>query len=145
MLHPILNNINSLQTKPKENDNKQLFSLQEENVGLKKKIQTLERDLQSAHKLHRSTKNQLEGELLDLKKKLRNTEAKYSNLASTPPKTRTISVVSEETKKQLDQMIAQNKEVEEILSKSRSDYNAKVRQKFPLHRNCFSHTLRYCV
>ena len=41
--------------------------------------------------------------------------------------TRTISVVSEETKKQLDQMIAQNKELEEILAKSRSDYNAKVR------------------
>ena len=86
ILHHILNSINSLQPKPKENDNKQLFSLQEENVGLKKKIQTLEHDLQSAHKLHHSTKNQLEGELLDLKKKLRNTEAKYSNLACTPPK-----------------------------------------------------------
>lgn len=46
--------------------------------------------------------------------------------------TRTISVVSEETKKQLDQMIAQNKELEEILAKSRSDYNAKVRHKLPL-------------
>ena len=46
--------------------------------------------------------------------------------------TRTISVVSEETKKQLDQMIAQNKELEEILAKSRSDYNAKVRHKSPL-------------
>ena len=81
-----VNNIVLLQIKPKENDNKQLFSLQEENVGLKKKIQTLEHDLQSAHKLHHSTKNQLEGELLDLKKKLRDTEAKYSNLAATPPK-----------------------------------------------------------
>lgn len=29
-------------------------------------------------------------------------------------------------------MIAQNKELEEILAKSRSDYNAKVRQKCPL-------------
>ena len=81
-----LNKILSLQNKPKENDNKQLFSLQEENVGLKKKIQTLEHELQSAHKLHQSTKNQLEGELLDLKKKLRDTEAKYSSLAATPPK-----------------------------------------------------------
>ena len=77
-----------MQNKPKETDNKQLFSLQEENVGLKKKIQTLEHELQSAHKLHHSTKNQLEGELLDLKKKLRDTEAKYSNLAATPPKVR---------------------------------------------------------
>lgn len=83
---PLLNNIISLQIKPKENDKKQLFSLQEENVSLKKKIQTLEHDLQSAHKLHHGTKNQLEGELLDLKKKLRDTEAKYSNLAATPPK-----------------------------------------------------------
>lgn len=48
--------------------------------------------------------------------------------------TRTISVVSEEAKKQLDQMIAQNKELEEILAKSRSDYNAKVRRKSPLFR-----------
>ena len=85
-LTSFLNNIVSLQNKPKENDNKQLFSLQEENVGLKKKIPTLEHELQSAHKLHHSTKNQLEGELLDLKKKLRDTEAKYSNLAATPPK-----------------------------------------------------------
>lgn len=121
-----LQNAGTESIKPKEHDNKQLFSLQEENVGLKKKIQTLEHELQSSHKLHHSTKNQLEGELLDLKKKLRDTEAKYSNLAATPPKTRTISVVSEETKKQLDQMIAQNKELEEILAKSRSDYNAKV-------------------
>ena len=75
-----------MQIKPKENDNKQLFSLQGENVGLKKKIQTLEHELQSAHKLHHSTKNQLEGELLDLKKKLRDTEAKYSNLVATPPR-----------------------------------------------------------
>ena len=86
LLKSLLNNIISLQIKPKENDNKQLLSLQEENVGLKKKIQTLEHELQSAHKLHNSTKNKLEGELLDLKKKLRDTEAKYSNLAATPPK-----------------------------------------------------------
>lgn len=40
--------------------------------------------------------------------------------------TRTISVVSEETKKQLDQMIIQNKELEGLLSKTRSDNDAKV-------------------
>jgi len=40
--------------------------------------------------------------------------------------TRTISVVSEETKKQLDQMILQNKELEGLLSKTRSDNDAKV-------------------
>lgn len=111
--------------KPREN-NKQVFSLQEEVTTLKKKIQTLEHDLQSAHKLHATTKNKLEEEALNLRKKLRDTEAKYSNLAATPPKTRTISVVSEETKKKLDQMIAQNKDLEEILAKTRSDYNAKV-------------------
>ena len=71
---------------PKETDNKQLFALQEENASLKKKTQTLEHDLQSVHKLHQNTKNRLEGELLDLKKKLRDAEAKYSNLAATPPK-----------------------------------------------------------
>ncbi|KAL9975125.1 hypothetical protein ACROYT_G012243 [Oculina patagonica] len=121
-----LQNAGTGSSKPKEHDNKQLISLQEENANLKKKAQTQEHDLQSAHKLHHSTKNKLEGELLDLKKKLRDTEAKYSNLAATPPKTRTVTVVSEETKKQLDQMIAQNKELEDILAKSRSDYNAKV-------------------
>ena len=40
--------------------------------------------------------------------------------------TRTISVVSEETKKQLEQMIDQNKELETILAKTRSDHDAKV-------------------
>lgn len=111
--------------KSKEND-KQLFSLQEDNADLRKKIQGLEHEVQSANKLHLNTKNQLEDELLGVRKKLREAEAKYTNLASTPPKTRTISVVSEETKKQLDRMITQNKELEEILSRTRSDYNAKV-------------------
>ena len=41
--------------------------------------------------------------------------------------TRTISVVSEQTKKQLEQMLDQNKELEAILAKTRSDYDAKVR------------------
>ena len=45
--------------------------------------------------------------------------------------TRTVRVVSEETKKQLDQMITQNKELEDLLAKSRSDYNAKVRRHKP--------------
>ena len=63
-----------------------MFSLQEEVTTLKKKIQTLEHDLQSAHKLHVTTKNKLEEEALNLRKKLRDTEAKYSNLAATPPK-----------------------------------------------------------
>ena len=40
--------------------------------------------------------------------------------------TRTISVVSEETKKQLEKMLEQNKELETILAKTRSDYDAKV-------------------
>jgi len=111
--------------KTKENDI-QNFALQEENTNLKKKVQSLEHELQSANKLHLNSKNQLEDELLGLRKKLRDAEAKYTNLASTPPKTRTISVVSEETKKQLDQMITQNKELEELLSKRRSDHNAKV-------------------
>ena len=49
-------------------------------------------------------------------------------------KTRTISVVSEETKKKLDQMITQNKDLEELLSKTRSDHDSKVRTStdFPL-------------
>lgn len=109
----------------KETD-KQLSTLQEENINLKNKIQSLEHELQSANKLHLTTKNKLEDELLSLRKKLRDTEAKYSSLASTPPKTRTISVVSEETKKQLEQMLDQNKELETILAKTRSDYDAKV-------------------
>ena len=41
--------------------------------------------------------------------------------------TRTISVVSEQTKKQLEQMLDQNKELEAILAKTRSDCDAKVR------------------
>lgn len=120
-----LQNSESGSNKTKEND-KQLFSLQEENANFKKKVQSLEHELQSTNKLHLNTKNRLEDELLGLRKKLRDAEAKYSNLAATPPKTRTISVVSEETKKQLEQMIQQNKELEEILAKTRSDHNAKV-------------------
>jgi len=64
----------------------QNFALQEENTNLKKKVQSLEHELQSANKLHLNSKNQLEDELLGLRKKLRDAEAKYTNLASTPPK-----------------------------------------------------------
>lgn len=46
----------------------------------------MEHDLQSARKQQAHTKNKLEEEVLDLRKKLRDTEAKYSNLAATPPK-----------------------------------------------------------
>ena len=53
-------------------------------------MQSLEHELQSANKLHLTTKNKLEDELLSLRKKLRDTEAKYSSLASTPPKVCTI-------------------------------------------------------
>ena len=74
-----------MQNKTKEND-KQLFSLQEENANFKKKVQSLEHELQSTNKLHLNTKNRLDDELLGLRKKLRDAEAKYSNLAATPPK-----------------------------------------------------------
>ncbi|KAK2554469.1 Kinesin-like protein KIFC3 [Acropora cervicornis] len=110
----------------KNEDNSQMLALQDENGNLKKRVQTLEYEVQSTSKLHLNTKNQLEDELLGLRKKLRDAEARYTNLAATPPKTRTISVVSEETKKQLDQMILQNKELEGLLSKTRSDNDAKV-------------------
>ena len=63
-----------------------MFSLQEDNADLRKKIQSLEHEVQSANKLHLNTKNQLEDELLGVRKKLREAEAKYTNLASTPPK-----------------------------------------------------------
>lgn len=110
----------------KNEDNSQMLALQDENGNLKKRVQTLEYEVQSTSKLHLNTKNQLEDELLGLRKKLRDAEARYTNLAATPPKTRTISVVSEETKKQLDQMILQNKELEGLLSKTRSNNDAKV-------------------
>ena len=42
---------------------------------------------------------------------------------------KTVSIVSEETKKELKKMIAQNKELDSLLSKTRSDSNAKVRHK----------------
>lgn len=117
---PAVDNNNTNENEP------QLLALQEENGNLRKKIQTMEHEVQSSSKLHLDTKNQLEEELLGLRKKLRDAEAKYSNLAATPPKTRTISVVSEETKKQLDQMITQNKDLEELLSRTRSDHDSKI-------------------
>lgn len=60
-------------------------------------MQSLEQELQSANKLHLNSKNQLEDELLGLRKKLRDAEAKYTNLASTPPKVslRVLVVTSE--------------------------------------------------
>lgn len=37
-----------------------------------------------------------------------------------------VSVVSEETKKELDRMIVENQELKSVLSKTRSDANVKV-------------------
>ena len=39
---------------------------------------------------------------------------------------KTVSIVSEETRKELNKMIAQNKELDSLLSKTRSESSAKV-------------------
>ena len=70
----------------KNEDNSRMLALQDENGNLKKRVQTLEYEVQNASKLHLNTKNQLEDELLGLRKKLRDAEARYTNLAATPPK-----------------------------------------------------------
>ena len=63
-----------------------MLTLQDENGNLKKRVQTLEYEVQNASKLHLNTKNQLEDELLGLRKKLRDAEARYTSLVATPPK-----------------------------------------------------------
>ena len=76
----------ALQNKSNEADNQHLFALQEDNASLKKRLKSLEHEVQSSNREHLSTKNKYEEELLQLRKKVRDTEAKYTSLASTPPK-----------------------------------------------------------
>jgi predicted nucleic acid-binding Zn-ribbon protein len=53
---------------------------------LKKKIRNLEQDINTSEAAAKEAKKKTDIELMELRKKLRDTETKYTNLASTPPK-----------------------------------------------------------
>ncbi|XP_031564254.1 kinesin-like protein KIFC3 isoform X2 [Actinia tenebrosa] len=109
-----------------ENNNQSKhLQLQEENDLLKTKIRNLEQDISTLEESAKESKKKHDIELMEVRKKLRDTETKYTNLASTPPKVRMVSVVSEETKRQLDEMIKQNKDLESLLGTTRSDLSSK--------------------
>ena len=71
---------------------------------------------------------QLENEIRCTNKKKRDAEAKYINLAATPPKVqvRTVQVISEEMKKDLEEQVAQNRTLRDLLEKMKMESDAKV-------------------
>jgi len=62
------------------------MQLQEENDALKTKVRELEQELSTLEESSKETKKKGDYEMMELRKKLRDTETKYTNLASTPPK-----------------------------------------------------------
>lgn len=68
------------------NNNIKQQQLQEENDVLKSKVRDLEQELSTHEAAAKENKKKTDLEMMELRKKLRDTETKYTNLASTPPK-----------------------------------------------------------
>ena len=70
----------------------------------------------------------LEDEIKSTSKKMRDAETKYVNLAATPPKVqvRTVSVVSEEMKRKLEETEEKNRKLEDLLERTKVEHNTKV-------------------
>lgn len=71
----------------------------------------------------------LEGEVKSTSRKMRDAEAKYVNLAATPPKVhvRTVEVVSEEMKQRLEEALEQSKKQKDLLKQAETQHSLKVR------------------
>ena len=102
--------------------------LEEENKSLRQEKKDIESEMwKTQESLHHEIRK-LEEEIKTTSKKMRDAETKYVNLAATPPKVqvRTVQVVSEETKRKLDDAVAQNRKLEDLLEQTQMEYSAKV-------------------
>ena len=70
----------------------------------------------------------LEEDVKAANKKTRDAESKYINLAATPPKVqvKTVSVVSENMRKRLDELIDKNRDLETLLKQTKVEHNSTV-------------------
>ena len=102
--------------------------LEKENTNLRREKKDLETQLWQTQESLKDEIRNLEEEVKATSKKLRDTEAKYVNLAATPPKVqvRTVSVVSEEIRNRLDEQIDKNRELDILLKQTTLENNAKV-------------------
>ena len=102
--------------------------LEKENTNLRREKKDLETQLWQTQESLKDVIRNLEEEVKATSKKLRDTEAKYVNLAATPPKVqvRTVSVVSEKIRNRLDEQIDKNRELENLLKQTTLENNAKV-------------------
>ena len=74
------------QNKTRAQDQDKIQHQDEEISKLKKKIQTLEYELESKEASVREMIRKTEDDMMHMRRSLREAEAKYSNLAATPPK-----------------------------------------------------------
>ena len=102
--------------------------LEEENKNLKLEKKDLESEMWKNQANLRDEIKSLEEEIRSTSKKMRDAETKYVNLAATPPKVqvRTVQVVSEEMKRKLEETVEQNKELKDLLEKTKIEHTSQV-------------------
>ena len=102
--------------------------LEEQNKSLRQEKKDLESEMWNTKKSLRDEICRLEDEIRATNKKMRDAETKYVNLAATPPKVqvRTVQVVSEEMKRELEEAVSQNREFETLLKKAKVEHSSKV-------------------
>ncbi|XP_028405341.1 kinesin-like protein KIFC3 [Dendronephthya gigantea] len=104
--------------------------LEEQNKSLRQEKKDLENEMWKTQESLRDEIRRLEDDVRTTSKKMRDAESKYVNLAATPPKVqvRTVQVVSEELKRELEEAVSQNRKVEALLAKTKAEHNAKVQE-----------------
>lgn len=104
--------------------------LEEENKCLRQEKKDIESEMWKTQEGLRDEVRRLEDEVKSTSKKMRDAETKYVNLAATPPKVhvRTVQVVSEEMKRRLEETVAQNKKLEDLLECAKKEHAAKDSQ-----------------
>ena len=75
-----------IQNNARQQDQIKIQNLEEEASNLKKKLKTLEYEMESKNANMREIKRKHEDDMMLVRRSLRETEAKYSSLAATPPK-----------------------------------------------------------
>ncbi|XP_046840103.1 kinesin-like protein KIFC3 isoform X2 [Xenia sp. Carnegie-2017] len=107
---------------------RRLASIEKENQVLRVEREEAKSELWKTQEELGEKIRQLESEIRCTNKKKRDAEAKYINLAATPPKVqvRTVQVISEEMKKDLEEQVAQNRTLRDLLEKMKMESDAKL-------------------
>ena len=102
--------------------------LEDENKSLRQEKKDIETEMWNTQESLRREIRSLEEEIKSTSKKMRDAETKYVNLAATPPKVqvRTVQIVSEKTKRKLEDAVAQNKKLKDLLEQAAMEHSAKV-------------------